>query len=390
MFLAVTFGLPLVALVLGTFSGALGVTAGRGLATAFELGASDDSGPSITIGYVDDGRFVRTEPPGARYVRFADEAAARSAVLRGAVQTAYILPSDYPENREVVRWSTGLQVRGNDHLAFRQLLRANLWPQASPDQLADLAIPGRRVDLALDLARYRLARGSLISILLPITLGVLLYTTIFTVSSYLLQGLTTEKENRVLEILLTSTRPSSLLGGKLLGLGALGLLQMLVWSLLGGALAGGIAAAATAAGLQVGGTVLIVAALYFVLGYFFYACLMAAVGALAPSFKESSALTFVVLFPAWIPFFAVEALLAEPNGSAARLFTYFPPTAPLVGVMRAVSGPVPPVEVAVSLAILALAGAAVLWAATRLFTAGILLSGGVPSPTMVAAALLRR
>src|SRR5262249_52305444 len=59
---------------------------------------------------------------------------------------------------------------------------------------------------------------------------VLLLTSIFTSSAYLLQGMAEEKENRVLEMVLSSVKPDQLMLGKLMGLGAAGLLQMTIWT----------------------------------------------------------------------------------------------------------------------------------------------------------------
>jgi ABC-2 type transport system permease protein len=391
-FLVVTFGLPVVGLAVSTALGGFGLTMGRGLATALELSGAGDGGPRAPVGYVDPGGFVKRIPGEiGTFAQFATEGEARAAVETGRVTTAYLLPADYPTSRDVVRISTGLQVRGADQSDFLSLLRANLWPAATSSDLVELANPGKRVDLALDPPRYRVARGNAAAIGLPLLLGVVLYAAIFTVSSYLLQGLTTEKETRVLEIILTSARPLSLLAGKLLGLGALGALQMGVWFGFGALLAGaGLALSARAAGLQTGPDVLVVASLYFVLGYFFYASLMAAVGAIAPSFRESGAITFVVVFPAWIPFFAMETILSDPTGQAATALSMFPPTAPLVGVMRAVSAPIPLAEVVLSLTFLLLGALGVVWVASRLFGSTLLLGQAIPAPRAIAAALRKQ
>jgi len=97
-----------------------------------------------------------------------------------------------------------------------------------------------------------------------------------------------------------------------------------------------------------------------VLGYVFYASLMGAVGALVPSFQESGPLTFVVLLPAWLPFFVFELLLRHPHGWISRGLSLFPPTAPLVMTLRLTSGGVPWTDVALSLALLLAGAAAVL------------------------------
>jgi ABC-2 type transport system permease protein len=381
-FLLTTFGLPIVGLLFGVLIGSAGGLVGRGIASALEVGGEAVGRPAVRIGYVDPGGFIARTPSemDARFVVYGTADEARVAVLDGAVDAAYVLPATYPVDQTVERLAIGLRDQGRDTLPFEQLLRANLWPAGSAAAVADLAVPARRVDLALDPARYRLAKGNVIAIAVPLLLGVFLYIAIFTGSSFLLQSLTTEKESRVIEILLTSTRPMSLLTGKLLGLGALGLLQMLVWSVFAIIVSGPVVGLLMAVGgLALGPKVVLAGFAYFLLGYFFYGSLMAAVGAVSPSFRESGALTFVVLFPAWIPFFALQAILADPNGTAATVFSLLPPTAPLVGMIRVVSADVPTGQLVLSLALLALGALVVLLAAARLFQASILLASGAPS-----------
>lgn len=390
-FLFTTLFLPLFGACAGFAAGGAGAVVGRGLTSAFDI-SDTAAAAQRRVGYVDPEGFVKRLPPGidgVEYVAYPDEAAARRGVGAGEIEAAFVLPRDYPATSEVERISTGLQARGGDRLPLDYLLWANLWPEADASDIAAMAAPGKLVDLALDLPRYRMAQGNVVALAVPLLLGVMLYSAIFTVSSFLLQSVTSEKESRVLEVLLTSVRPLALLSGKVIGLGALGLVQVAVWGGLG-LLVGrsGGAALLALAGLRVGPGVLGVATLFFLLGYFFFASLMGAVGALAPSFKESGALTFVVLFPAWIPFFVLEAILSEPNGSLARGLTLLPPTAPLVVLVRVVSAPVPPGEILASAALLLVSSALVLWVAARLFSASILLAGGVPAPRDVWAALV--
>ena len=68
----------------------------------------------------------------------------------------------------------------------------------------------------------------------PYTFTILLVTAIFFSASYLLRGISDEKENRVIEVILSSVPPDKLLLGKLIGLAGVGLTQVLVWALLGG------------------------------------------------------------------------------------------------------------------------------------------------------------
>jgi ABC-2 type transport system permease protein len=133
--------------------------------------------------------------------------------------------------------------------------------------------------------------------------------------------------------------------------------------------------------------VLVLAVAFFAAGYFFYASLMAAIGALAPSLKEAGPLTLAILVPAWAPFLVIRPILSDPGGRLARTLTMLPPTAPLVALLRASVSDVPALEVALSLAALVGSAVLVLWAAGRWFQASISLGGGFPSPLQLVGAL---
>src|SRR5260221_14698885 len=68
---------------------------------------------------------------------------------------------------------------------------------------------------------------------LPMILAMIIFMSTTTTSQFLMSGLADEKENRMMELFITSARPTEILWGKILGLGALGLTQMLVWGIIG-------------------------------------------------------------------------------------------------------------------------------------------------------------
>ena len=389
-FLFTTLAVPLFGLLVTLITGGVGVTAARGLAAALELQEVVEPGTDRRYGYVDPAGFVLRAPPdeASYYQAYPTESDARAALDADEVDVVFLIPQSYPTDRTVRRIGESLEVRGGDRHRLNQLLRANLWPEAGADELRAIAEPGQRVQLAVDPPRYRIEEGGAAALVFPILVGVLLYSAIFTVSSYLLQSVTTEKENRVLEILLTSVRPFELLLGKVIGLGALGLFQLVIWAGVGAAMfqAGSLAVLGVA-GVAVGLPAVAMGFAYFALGYFFYASVMASIGALAPSLKESGPLTLVVLMPAWTPFLLVRPILSDPQGILARTLTLLPPTAPLVGLIRVSTSSLGLAEAIISLALLAIASVLVLAGAARLFRASILLTGSAPSPLAVMRAL---
>ena len=69
-----------------------------------------------------------------------------------------------------------------------------------------------------------------VSVLIAVSVAMLLYITIFIYGQNVLRGVIEEKQTRVAEVVVSSVRPTTLLAGKVLGVGAVGLTQMLSWS----------------------------------------------------------------------------------------------------------------------------------------------------------------
>src|SRR2546425_13300644 len=132
-----------------------------------------------------------------------------------------------------------------------------------------------------------------------------------------------EKSTRVVEVLISSLRPFQLMVGKVVGAGAVGLVQLTVW--LGSAkLLSGVrwrsADAAGGVGFQfpsIPTATLLVFVVYFLLGYFLYAAIYAAVGAMSSTEAEARQAQVPVQLLMMIPYISFFALLNDPNSSLA-------------------------------------------------------------------------
>jgi ABC-2 type transport system permease protein len=222
----------------------------------------------------------------------------------------------------------------------------------------------------------------------PFAICLLFVMVLITASSYLMQTVTTEKENRVMEVLMSSASPTQLLVGKVLGLGLLGFIQLALW--LGSALSiVNNPIVASYIGVVPASAVFWSVA-YFVLGYFIYACLMAGLGALMPGTKEGSQFVFFITLPLLIPMYLNSAINKEPGGPLATALSLFPLTSPVVMPMRLVGGTVPATHLLIGLVLLFLTMLGVIWLTARLFRAQSLLAGTRPTLRQLAAALVDR
>ena len=215
--------------------------------------------------------------------------------------------------------------------------------------------------------------------------------TIFMSSGYLLNALSEEKENRVMEVLLSSVKPEALLVGKFAGLGAAALVQMTIWiasigfALLGFSLIvdlpGGLVA------LPAFSDIVIIAA-YFVIGYFFFASLMASLGAATTSLREANQASALITVPSFAPLWFLGVILPNPDGTLAKVFSYIPVTAPVAAMIRRALDAMDIWEVALSLSILAIFSILGTVLAARLFRAYLLMHGQRPSIAQIARTVL--
>ena len=165
---------------------------------------------------------------------------------------------------------------------------------------------------------------------------VLLFMAIAFYCAFVLAGVVEEKSSRVVEVLLSRVRPTELFAGKILGIGLVGLAQfalVVVSALVALSVADNTLAPDTTPS-TLGWIVF-----WFVLGYAFYAVLYAAAGSLVSRQEETQSLQLPmtgVLFVAYIlAFVATES----PDGVAALLGSFIPPTAPMVMIVRIAHGP---------------------------------------------------
>jgi ABC-2 type transport system permease protein len=199
-------------------------------------------------------------------------------------------------------------------------------------------------------------------------------------ASYLLQATATEKENKVVEVLLSSADPDEILTGKLLGLGFAGMLQVLVWfgMIVLSALVG--AGALTGLGVEIPWTGIIVAVFFFPTAYLFLGSLMLGTGALGGNLKESNQLSMIWSLPSAAPMLFLGFLLTDPHGVVGRVLTWIPFTAPVTVIFRSTIDPggIAWWEMAGPFVLVALSTWVAIRIGARLFRVGLLLTGARP------------
>jgi ABC-2 type transport system permease protein len=256
-----------------------------------------------------------------------------------------------------------------------------------------LRMPTQRID-----ERGRGSSGQA-GFFLGIGIGVLLLMSIIFHGQQVLRGVLEEKTSRVAEIVISSVKPETLLAGKVAGNGAVGLTQQLLWIAMSAylinsvapillknaipdAAAGAGAASASSIGISFGGLSLGLFAavlLYFLLGFIFYASLLAAAGAMVNSEQDAQQAAMPVTFMLIGTWLFVNSVLLNPSGRIAVVLSWLPFSSPIVMPMRVGLSSIPWYHVAGSLLVCALGCVAAVWLAARIYRVGMLMYGKRPS-----------
>jgi ABC-2 type transport system permease protein len=337
-----------------------------------------------TVGFVDQSGLNVTSNS-TTLVQFQDERGMKDALLNGTIDSGFLVPSDYLANGTVILfvqkgevWKSTTNTR-----PFEALLSDVLFRGVDKEVAARIRDPANVQTVELDQNGAPVQRSVLES-MAGMALGVVLIFSVFMTSSFLLQSVTEEKENRMIEVILSSVSSRQLLAGKIIGLAALSLTQMFVWFASSAVLLQFAApsllplGAINVAALFDPGT-LFIYFLYFIGGFLLYSSLLAGIGAISPSARESQQLVSVVILPAVVPLWFINAILANPNGPVAQALSIFPLSAPLGMILRMGLTEVPAQEIAASLLVMALSIVLAVWASAKVFRAAMLMYGKRPS-----------
>lgn len=377
----VTFGFPIVSLLIYLVLSSLNQDTVDTIAPLAGLGDPQAS-ESTTIkpdGYVDKSGLISVVPPGvseAELLPFDDEISALGALDNGDIKGYYLIAEDYLQTGAIT-------YVGADFNPFTAAAGTGILDWVLTVNLldGDTALANRVTnlfDLQVTLLEPPTERDqdNPLSFFLPYGVTFMYYMIILMSASLLLNSVTKEKENRVVEIMMSTTTPRQLLTGKFVGLGIIGVFQAVLWMGTGFVL------------LRLSGTtfqlpeeyllpvsVLIWGLIFFLLGYAVYASLMAGVGALAPNLREASQVTLIVIAPLLLPLMMISVLIREPNGTVAVILSLFPLSAPVTMMTRLASANVPLWQILLSIGLLAVTAVLILRAVAKMFRAQTLLSG---------------
>jgi ABC-2 type transport system permease protein len=352
--------------------------------------------------------------PSVRVVSAADLPAAESAAMSEVRQpknlVGYLVLDDSTLKGVAARYAGRNASSLSDIEKLSSVLRQEV-------MMMRLEREGVRQDIVGDLARNRLrfetervtdsgkGGSGIAGVAVGFGIAIILFMSILIHGQNVMRGVLEEKTTRVAEVVISSVKPESLLGGKVLGVGAVGLTQQVAWIgitlymvnfvapiMLKGtpmvtAAAGAGSAPPNPISAALGGLsvmLFVVAIIYFLIGFAFYATLYAAAGAMVNSEQEAQQAAVPVMLLAMSTWVLVNPVLAAPSGRLAVVLSWLPWSSPIIMPMRMGLTSVSPVSIVGSMIVAVVGSVLAIWVSARIYRVGMLMYGKKPSMAEVA------
>jgi len=175
-------------------------------------------------------------------------------------------------------------------------------------------------------------------------------------------------------VLLSAVSPFELMAGKIACLAGIGLTVTTLWGL--GAY---VAARRQGIDITVGPGLVVFFLVYYILGFTLFSAILAGVGSVCNTVKETQSLMMPVMLVFIIPLISWMKLAQDPNGTLAHVLSFVPPATPMVMMLRLSTGSsISPAEIIGSVLFLAASVLATVWAAAKIFRTGVLMYGKRP------------
>ena len=254
--------------------------------------------------------------------------------------------------------------------------------------------------------------SSVVASIMAYVLSFVLYMFLLIYGVMVMQSVIEEKNNRVLEVVVSSVNPFELMIGKILGIASVGVLQIVIWAVLiagigyfvlpeilpeeivaalaqmkqgtpasavnGGAEMGIIQAIMMLSNVEYISGIIGALLVFFIGGFLLYAAMFAAVGSAVDSPQDAQQLQTPIMMPIIIGLFVMLSVINDPTSDLAFWFSMIPFTSPIV-MMARIPYEIPIWEVLVSATILYATFIVVVWGAAKIYRVGILTHGNKPS-----------
>jgi ABC-2 type transport system permease protein len=329
---------------------------------------------STSLGFVDEAGLITqmltdAEEYDTELIRFNSRELALASLNEGDIDAFYVIAAGYSESRDaelVFREQPPYQATR----LFEDTVRINLMA-AQPAPVVNRMLSGAEVTVRTTDSNRLFAGGNpTFSNFLPLLIAAMFAFLVLTTSGYLTEVIVDEKENRTMEVIITSLSPGRMMAGKILGAVGIALAQLTTWILF------------LIAAIWLGGNILdlswlqsvkpiwwdiLKVAAVAIPTYLCLAALMTIVGSMLVDSQEASQVGGFSMLFLFLPIYFLVPIASNPNGPIAVVLTLIPGTSIVTVAMRSLIAEVPSWQVASSAAIAATAAILLIWVAGKTF-----------------------
>ncbi len=213
----------------------------------------------------------------------------------------------------------------------------------------------------------------------------ILYMSLILYGTSIMRGIIQEKTTRIIEILLSTASSFQLMAGKILGLGAVGLTQYLIWATVGILLVifGSTIMPQSGQFLSLDPVIFVYFVIFYILGYFLFSALYAAIGAMTNSDQEAQNLSTPVVMVLIVPIVMLGFIIKNPDSTLSIFLSQFPLFSPIIMFARINITQPSNLEILSAIVILIVTNILLIWLTSKIYRVGILMYGKRPSLAQV-------
>lgn len=304
-----------------------------------------------------------------------DKQAAINKVENGSLDAYFFYPKDLANNKvEIYAKDTGLFNNNRYQGVANAILQASIAPTVNPQVTAILK---NTIGFQSVLYKNGIQYDGFKELIAPGMFLVLFYVLLVVFGNQMLTSTTEEKENRVIEVILTTIKARTLIIGKILSLLVLAMIQIaviitpviIIYIFFHSQLS---LPNFDLSNIPLDPFRIAIGASLFILSFLMFTGLLIAIGSAVPTAKEASGFFGVVMLFIFGPIYAVTLFISSPDSGLVRFLTFFPLTAPIPLMLRNAVGNLSMADVAIGITILAISATVALSAAIRIFQYGAL------------------
>ena len=321
-----------------------------------------------------------------KIILLTDLEAAKQAIENETVRQVTVIPTDYMASGEFnvyVRKSELLDT-GTGTGWLSELIEDEILKTTELDENSVARIKTRASSVEFEIGESgefekvdKIAK--MFSLGIPMAVAGLLLLALSMNSGRLLTSIAEEKENKVMEIIISSVSADDLLFGKVIGIICAGLLQIAIWMAMVSVIPTlSMIALSEMIDYELRIMPLVYSSVLMILGFIFYGCLLAGFGSMGSTHKDVQQLAAIPSLLACIPFMFATVLLSSPNGIIARIMSVIPFFSPIAMTFRLGVTDVPLWDIGVTILILLISIFLAVKFSARLFRAGVLMQGKRP------------